>query len=83
MAGVLSSLLRTRFAGMATDGDVHAATGQQQVLLPYSPRSVRGRWANGYIRRVAFFTARVAGLTPVLGRVGSSSLVEEESPLLL
>ena len=83
MASVLSGLLRTRFAGMATGGDVHAAKGLQQVLLRCSLLSVRGLWVTGFIKRVAFFTARVAGPIPVLERAGSSSLVEEGRPLLL
>ena len=83
MAGVLSGLLRTRSAGKATDGDVHAATGLQQVLLRCLLRSVLDLWVTGFIKRVAFFTARVVGPIPVFERAGSSILVEEVRPLPL
>ena len=82
LADALLSQLRTRFAGKATGGDVHGATGLQPVPRPCSPRFVQGRWATACTRRVACSFVRAAGLTPILGRAGSSRRAGEESPLL-
>jgi hypothetical protein len=79
MAGVLSGHC-ARALQHGDSGDVHAATGLQQVLLRCSLLSVRGLWVTGFIKRVAFFTARVVGPIPVFERAGSSGLVEEVRP---